>query len=98
MLGALLAIFVFTAYAGSRRPQDPLVVDGVLQAGSCVRIDGVLAREVSCHGAYAGVVESLPPLGSTCEATLAAFDDPRGSGGCACGSTSGGVGRPEGRW
>jgi curved DNA-binding protein CbpA len=80
MLGALLVIFVFTAYAGSRGGgSDTNGVDGVLQPGSCVNLDGAFAHEVSCRGTYAGVVESLSPLGGSCDAPLVAFADPRGS-------------------
>ncbi len=79
ILVVLAVIFVFTAYATSRKGGPGSVVDGLLQPGSCVRVDGRYAREVGCDGDHDGVVDSLPPIGATCRSGMTAFEDPRAS-------------------
>lgn len=83
VLGALLVIFVFTAYAVGPG-QDGDDVDGVLRAGSCVRLDlQSLAFEVPCDGPHYGVVEHLLPFDARCPSGTESHPD-QGGQGLAC--------------
>lgn len=66
----MLAIFVFTAFAGGVTDGDGGVdapaVDGYLTAGSCVRLVGESVSEVSCDVAHDGVVETSVRADSSC--------------------------------
>lgn len=72
-------IFVFTAYATADRGSGGSPVDGVLQPGSCVDVDGRFAREVGCDGAHDGVVDALATIGAECRPGMLAYEDPRAS-------------------
>jgi hypothetical protein len=80
VLAALAVIFVFTAYALGPG-QDDGDVDGVLRAGSCVRLDlQSLAFEVPCDGPHYGVVERLAPFDARCPAGTEGHPDQGGQG------------------
>jgi hypothetical protein len=80
VLAALAVIFVFTAYALGPG-QDDGDVDGVLRAGSCVRLDlQSLAFEVPCDGPHYGVVERLAPFDAWCPADTEGHPDQGGQG------------------
>jgi molecular chaperone DnaJ len=67
-------IFVFTAYATSRK-DDPRP-DKALVAGNCVAIDGEqFAVEVPCGGPHAGVVQTVPPPGAPCPTGTSGYRD-----------------------
>jgi hypothetical protein len=74
VLGALAAIFVFTAYASSRSGvgrDEPLpTTDGVLQLADCVAAVNergrVVAVEVPCSEPHVGTVEGLVPFDQQC--------------------------------
>jgi len=83
VLVTLLVIFVFTAYAVGPGGDDD-DVDGVLRAGSCVRLDlQSLAFEVPCDRPHYGVVEQLLPFDAHCPSGTESHPD-QGGQGLAC--------------
>lgn len=77
VLGLLVVIFVFTAYAASsKREGEPGRVDGLLRPGECVDIDAQgYAFEVPCTGPHAGVVQLLPPFDAPCPSGSSSYRD-----------------------
>jgi molecular chaperone DnaJ len=74
ILGVLIVIFVFTAYAASSSSHSG--TDGVVTVGSCVRVvapDEVVAT--SCDGAHDGRAVSLSQTGTSCPAGDEAYRD-----------------------
>jgi molecular chaperone DnaJ len=89
LLGTLAAIFFVTAYAGSGRigtklPRAP-AVDGLLTAGSCVRLaSGGLAEETECTMPNDGAVVALIQYDGRCPAGSSGYRRRDGVAGYAC--------------
>ena len=89
LLGTLAAIFFVTAYAGSGRigtklPRVP-AVDGLLTAGSCVRLaSGGLAEETECTMPNDGAVVALIQYDGRCPAGSSGYRRRDGVAGYAC--------------
>lgn len=89
LLGTLAAIFFVTAYAGSGRigtklPRAP-AVDGLLTAGSCVRLaSGGLAEETDCTMPNDGAVVALIQYDGRCPAGSSGYRRRDGVAGYAC--------------
>jgi molecular chaperone DnaJ len=87
-LGAMAAIFLFTAYAGSAGgPPTTRVrsVDGVLTVGSCARLaSGGVAEEVDCGGDHDGLVAALIDYDGRCPSGTSGYRRHDGVAGYAC--------------
>jgi hypothetical protein len=89
VLGTLVVIFVFTAYAASRdrgtdAPHGSAPagerVDGIITVNSCIRLDDVArAFEVSCGGPHLGVVRAIVNAAAPCPLRTEGFFDRAGS-------------------
>jgi hypothetical protein len=87
VLGALAAIFVFTAYAASRgdgtdAPKETPRgehVDGVITVSSCIRLNDVArAVEVSCGDPHLGIVKAIVAPAAPCPLRTEGFFDASG--------------------
>jgi molecular chaperone DnaJ len=79
-------IFVITAYAYQKSgsvhgPASTIPVDGVIQIGSCVRIDeAAVASETPCGAPYRGVVVAVIARDGHCPPSTEGFHDPESDG------------------
>jgi molecular chaperone DnaJ len=80
LLGVLLAIFLFSAYANGQRGSGEPGVDGFLQIGSCVALPPLRnAQEVPCSAPHDGVVVTVELLGAPCPGRLRSSLTPDGT-------------------